>query len=187
MSAQPTPQGWNIDVIRGDKRHRIAADFVVDASGRPARFSRSQGSRLTPCDNQIAIVGFLRGRSEMGVEGEDTILLEASEYGWWYCARLHNDRSVIMFISDPDLLMPGQNRILSTWRLRLAQTRHVRALAESFRILERLTVCSARTQRLNNIAGRDWLAVGDAAMAFDPLSSKVSLRHSNTRAGLLTL
>jgi flavin-dependent dehydrogenase len=33
-------------------------------------------------------------------------------------------------------------------------------------------VVAANTSRLDRVSGRGWLAVGDAAMAFDPLSSQ---------------
>jgi flavin-dependent dehydrogenase len=188
VDARRTVDGWQIEVVSDGRRHRVVADFIVDASGRSASFARSQGSRLIALDNQIAIVGFLRAFRGAAVQGEETILIEASDTGWWYSAPLNNARCVCMFVTDADLLESGKDPVQSTWRLRLAQTRYMRSLVDAFPLVERMVVCSARTQRLNKVAGRGWLAVGDAAMAFDPLSSQgisKGLRHARRAADVV--
>src|SRR5262249_33678836 len=57
---------------------------------------------------------------------------------------------------------------------RLSLTRHVRQLHERFeyRPLHAPVVVSANSSRLSEVVGDGWLAAGDAAVSFDPLSSQ---------------
>ena len=72
----------------------------------------------------------------------------------------------------------GHARIGSTskrigiWRQYLDQAPMTAARMASPEPTAELHVRTARTQRLDAPAGDSWLAVGDAAMSFDPLSSE---------------
>ena len=89
------------------------------------------------------------GRVVDGAPEVPYTLIEAHETGWQYTAPLSGNRAVVAWMTDPDLTP---------------------------RIVEGTTVFSARSQHLSPCAGPDWLAVGDAASAFDPLSSQGILR-----------
>ena len=78
-----------------------------------------------------------------------------------------------MLITDDDLLPRGAHSDLNSWWLN--QLSRTVQLVRRFRDIEpsrRLVVRSARSQRVEPPSGVGWLAVGDAAMAFDPMASQ---------------
>ena len=96
-------------------------------------------------------------------------LVEAVPSGWWYSALLADGRLAVAFMTDGDLL----NRGAAVWWSALEETRETRARVESHRyeMDEPPRILPAETSRLDTIVGEGWLALGDAAAAYDPLSS----------------
>jgi flavin-dependent dehydrogenase len=63
---------------------------------------------------------------------------------------------------------------VNCWLRRLRQTEHLRQIYEQFQytVLVSPTVVSAGSSKLSPAGGNGWLAAGDAAISFDPLSSQ---------------
>jgi flavin-dependent dehydrogenase len=161
---------WDIDIAVDGETRNCSVSVIVDATGRAATFSRSQGAKVRAHDRQIAVVGF-ENDSNNGTNARS--LVETVEIGWWYGAPLDRTRSVCMLVTDDDLLPRGAHSDLYAWWL--DQRSRTAQLANRFRSPgppQRLVVRSARSQRVDPLCGTGWLAVGDAAMAFDPLSSQ---------------
>jgi len=78
---------------------------------------------------------------------------------------------VVAWMSDGDLVHRDGLWREDRWRERLGRSRHVRPLLAGAAAGALLMVRSAATHRLDRAAGDGWLAVGDAACAFDPLAS----------------
>jgi flavin-dependent dehydrogenase len=106
-------------------------------------------------------------------------LVEAVPEGWWYSAELADGRLAVGLFGDGDLLdrslLGGdRERVAATWLRRLGETRETAArVAARGPLPGRLDprVLPAESSRLDAILGAGWLAVGDAAAAYDPLSS----------------
>jgi flavin-dependent dehydrogenase len=75
-------------------------------------------------------------------------------------------------MSDADLIPRGAARLRDVWQTRLAATTFTRERASGTTLDRKLHTVGANTSRLNCATGKNWLAVGDAAMAIDPLSSQ---------------
>jgi hypothetical protein len=60
-----------------------------------------------------------------GSKGSHLTLLEATEYGWWYAARLPGGQHVAALATDAALLKEGCLDQPLPWMERLAGTRHV--------------------------------------------------------------
>jgi flavin-dependent dehydrogenase len=161
---------WRAEINRDAGTDRISAAFIVDATGRLATFSRQQGARVLAHDRQVAVVAFQDIANEANPMRS---IVEAAENGWWYSAAIGTSRAMCMFVTDHDLLPRDAKRGLRAWWLeQLCQTLHVprqfRDLAQPSNFVTR----SARSQCLDTPFGPGWLAVGDAAIAFDPLASQ---------------
>jgi flavin-dependent dehydrogenase len=78
-----------------------------------------------------------------------------------------------MFVTDANLLPSrAKARLPLWWKQQVQGTSHIRSrVARYGRSADPLVRC-ARSQRLDRFVGIGWIAVGDAAMAFDPLSSR---------------
>lgn len=170
--------GWKLEVEtpRGVEIER--ADFVVDASGRGARLSRLLGARLVRYDRLVGVAAYFQTRADAdsSASGEDLdsfTLVEAVPSGWWYSARLPEGKAIAVYMTDGDLLDRDATRGAEGWLALLGAAEHTaRRVAEGG--ATRPTpprVLSAHTSRLTEVAGEGWLAVGDAAVAHDPLAS----------------
>jgi flavin-dependent dehydrogenase len=161
---RPT-NAWEISYLQDHQLRQIAADFIVDATGRSASIGKRMGSRLLIYDSLIGIIGQATPATE-----ERSIWIEASEIGWWYSAALRPHKLMLVFMTDSDLFDSSILGRYAGWN------KYLRSSMTCERVHRQqsheLHVRSARTQRLDVINGDAWLAVGDAAMSFDPLSSE---------------
>ncbi len=149
-------------------RGTLTARFVVDATGRSAAFARRQGSTIATIDRLVAFAGFFQERS-----GSDPgTLVEALPEGWWYTSGLPGGRRLFACLTDHDI---GRHLRLSdpaTWSRQLGETTHLAPLAREAVLSEPLMIRPAESRYLEPAVGDGWLAVGDAASVFDPLSSQ---------------
>jgi hypothetical protein len=97
--------------------------------------------------------------------------VEAVADGWWYSAMLPDNGRVLAFHTDGDLPAARRTRETGGFLSFLGETRWM-ATSASNHLDGSITRVSARSQWLANPCGNDWCAVGDAALAFDPLSSQ---------------
>jgi flavin-dependent dehydrogenase len=152
---------WHVDV--GDGAF-LSAGFVVDATGRSAALLRKLGVGRIVADRQIAI---LATSADDGDDYSGTTV-EAVRDGWWYTTPLPGARRVLAYLTDADLWRGGPRDRCAL----LDETHHIRRIAGPGAMTARTRVCPAGTAWAARISGEGWLAVGDAAASFDPLSSQ---------------
>jgi flavin-dependent dehydrogenase len=102
----------------------------------------------------------------------NTTLVEAVEDGWWYSALLPNGQMVAAFMTDADIYARASKSARYFWNEELQRTKHTKARLYAGVPTPVTKVVSANSSCLDKTVGKNWLAVGDAAMAFDPLSSQ---------------
>ncbi|SFV14963.1 Dehydrogenase (flavoprotein) [Methylobacterium sp. 174MFSha1.1] len=161
--------GWRLTVTRHGRPLTVAARIVIDAGGRASPVARALGRRRTRQDRLIC--RWLHGH---GAEGPRRTMVAAEAEGWWYTAPLPAGRRVLAFHTDADL--PAAVETADAPDL-LARAKSQPGLAD---ILDATGFvpdgpagsCAAHSARIDAAAGEGWLAVGDAALACDPLSSQ---------------
>jgi flavin-dependent dehydrogenase len=165
------PKGWRLWVRCGKSpgRMELRARFVIDASGKQAVFARRNGGRRKIGDRLVGIVG-LYSFSEQKPRDSFTVV-EANSMGWWYSANLPEGWTALAFMSDSDLIRRHGWHRREPWLELLACTRHVRPGLERGVMESRPVICPAYSQILQPIAGDGWVAAGESAAGFDPLSS----------------
>lgn len=161
---------WQIDIVSDGRRKNLKAKFVVDATGRAALVARHQGVKRMIIDRLIAVVAFFSGTQERSAC--HFTLIEASAGGWWYSALLPDSRIVAAYMTDADLDVANQLRFPWRWQDQLNRTTHTRARVQRRSLDSELRIFAANTSRVERFTGSNWLAVGDAAITFDPLSSQ---------------
>lgn len=185
----PTGGGWHLDRARFESLLQAAAAtagvrlinarvcaaelerdglWLIDATGRRAELARSLGARRHRADLLVARFAMV-DRQPDDVDAQTRI--EADSGGWWYSAPAADDRRVVAYLTDADLL-PAQLRTATGYAATLSRTAHIRAGSGPGRCLDGPHGTSANSARLTPVAGPGWVAVGDAALAFDPLSSQ---------------
>ena len=167
-TAQRSDDGWALRVSGGA---RMEARFAIDCSGRAAVVARECAVRRR-ADRLVACYGFVTQRCAE-VEPTPATLIEAVEDGWWYATLLPDRRIALAFFSDPDRVPRGLARDARAWVQMVAGTRSISRWLESadYAIDAAPRIASAATTWLQPAAGERWAAAGDAAAAFDPLSS----------------
>lgn len=148
----------------------VRASRVLDATGWRAWFARRQGATRRKHDRMIAIVrlaGIASGRFT------SQTIVEATPDGWWYCARLPDDRIVTVLMAEQRdaraLTLGGYAR----WRQLLASTTLLAPRLDACRLdEERFRSYPATSSMLDRVEADRWLAVGDAASALDPIAAQ---------------
>jgi 2-polyprenyl-6-methoxyphenol hydroxylase-like FAD-dependent oxidoreductase len=149
----------------------IAARFVVDATGRRAAFARARGARKIAFDRMVGVFWFFA--LDPAEAREDTYtLVEALEQGWWYSSLLPERQMAVAFFSDADLVRQSGVKTREGWLELASRTRHTRHRLPRETPPGGPSLHAAQSYRLDRFTGDGWLAVGDAAAAFDPLSSQ---------------
>jgi flavin-dependent dehydrogenase len=164
-------QGVNWEVVATGGKVFLSK-WLIDASGRGSTVSRQFGVLREILDKLVAIYA-IASYPEY-IDGDARTFIEACADGWWYSALMPGARRIFAFHTDADLLLGQQWRKVEWFRQRLNDTLHILPLLESRRYrFERGTkLTSAYSSRLENYHGDGWLAVGDAAQSFDPLSGE---------------
>src|SRR6266849_9574720 len=73
---------------------------------------------------------------------------------------------------DADLYKKASKALPNYWLLQLRKTIHTKSRIHLRGQLPHPIVMAANSSRLNRTIGKNWLAVGDAAITFDPLSAQ---------------
>jgi flavin-dependent dehydrogenase len=178
----PVQHGWHVR-LRGEAGQTadIRAAVLIDAGGRQAALSRRLGARRVVTDRLVC--GWLHGRdSNPTVEAGRTRVQSAPD-GWWYTAPLPGGRRVLAFHTDADLPAAAGLRDTAT----LLASAHAQPglgamLARSGFTGDGEPGFTAAHSALTNppcgtavpgdAGSAAWLACGDAALSFDPLSSQ---------------
>lgn len=168
-SVAHTDGAWRVGVRWRELRWELAAEWLIDASGRPASLARRLGGRRVPVDRQVAMTAFLA--PEAGASRLDlVVLVEAEEAGWWYSAPLPDGRAVAAFLTDAGLPGHAALRDPAVWWQRLHETFHTRRRLDR-RTPPREVIVRAAGPAITQIPEvENFLLAGDAAVAFDPLS-----------------
>jgi flavin-dependent dehydrogenase len=157
--------------LRGAEPRVVHARFVVDATGRRAAFAMSRGARKVTHDRLFGLYGVFV--IAPGQAFDSYTLVEACPQGWWYSARLPDARVIVGLIADKSSLPGVRPRQPEPWLALLEHApRTSHRLAACRFSGEPLLSVPASITALDHAAGADWLAVGDAACTYDPLSSQ---------------
>jgi flavin-dependent dehydrogenase len=168
---QPTPGRWRLTFCdqQNGATFNLTSAFVVDATGRLAHFAQRQGAAPVVYDQLVGLCCFFTLTT---AQPETTTLIEATSEGWWYSARLPAAGLVVAYLCDRDLARQKTLRTLPQWLAQVSMTRHTQERLHKALPDSAPQVYAAHTQRLTQATGPGWLAVGDAASTFDPLSSQ---------------
>jgi len=155
---------------KGGEKKPIDAAFVIDATGRQAVFSSQQGVQKNFADRLLAVFVFFQF-DPANPFTETYTLVEACEDGWWYSALLPDGMLAVAFMSDSDIIKSRHLIAFKAWLNLLGTTKHTKERARNAQPIGAPVTYPASSHRLAQFAGNGWLAVGDAATTFDPLSS----------------
>jgi len=156
--------GWRIE----GPGWEVGSQWLVDASGRRSFISTKLGVHRLRDDDLTAVYGWFK---PLDVNDDPRTLIESSTDGWWYSTRLPDNNMVAVFHTD-QVTAGTIARSPALWNKLIGMTTHTREVMAGSLALGTLQFNEACGARAHRFGGRNWLATGDAALSFDPLSSQ---------------
>lgn len=168
QKASKTENGWTL--ICGD--NTLNTHFVVDASGRACAFAKLQGAQKIQFDDLHGIyTHWEQPKDALETIGASHTLVESVEHGWWYSALLPNGTLAVALMTDTEVIKTQQLKHTENYLNLLQQTTHTAARISRLTQVSSPAVKVANAYEQTSMVGDGWLAVGDSATAYDPLSS----------------
>jgi flavin-dependent dehydrogenase len=148
----------------------ITARYRVDASGRAACLARAFGARRELAWSQVALVTFAR----TGRPCDETFtLVEAVPEGFWYSAPIPGGRFAVALFTDAGLHDARRARTIEGMHTLLANAPRTRDRLDKHAAVLDVDprFVGADSGRTDPVQGPGWIAVGDAALTYDPVSA----------------
>jgi flavin-dependent dehydrogenase len=149
--------------IKIDNLDRLQDDFawVIDAGGRQSAIAQQLGSGHRYSFGERCILS--QEVQLTDAAPEDIYWIETVPEGWLFLAPVGNNRAILQAMVP---LISGQSLELLT--ILLNQSRYIQEYIG--KISESITIFAGFPQILQPLAGKKYLAVGDAAFSVDPIS-----------------
>jgi len=158
-----------LDVAHNKNNVTFFGRMLVDATGRKALLASRLGAQADVADRLIGAVTFCKQS-----EPAQWALIEVVEEGWWYSAPLPRGHMVFAYMTDSDLWNADVWQKLMELAPLTFERNGGRQLPEPS------LVVSAGSLVRRPVVGANWIATGDAALAFDPLSGQGVLKSIET-------
>ncbi|WP_321951526.1 NAD(P)/FAD-dependent oxidoreductase [Paraburkholderia bannensis] len=161
---RPHRGGWCLGLRDGRELH---ARIVIDAAGRRAPLATRFGGRRRQLDKLVALVVHAGASADLAGYS----LVESCELGWWYALELPDGRTLVALMTDADLArthgLHAFDAYAASWRATRMLRQHVPLPHAPLQV----HAFAAHSGCVDRAGGAGWLAVGDALMALDPLTS----------------
>ncbi|WP_431166430.1 NAD(P)/FAD-dependent oxidoreductase [Tenacibaculum halocynthiae] len=146
--------------------YSIHSELIIDATGRNRAVLNFFKIPIVSYDNNIAFICYLPKTKESLKYGFFT---ETFENGWGTISDLNETTRIMTLYSSKNNNFHKKLKSFSNWHEILFNTQILKKhlLTGDFKVTGRL----ANSSIPQKIVGDNWLSIGDAAMAFDPISS----------------
>lgn len=161
---------WIIGFGGIDGRMELDAKIVVDASGRACALTRHLGVKRHVLDQLVGLGAEFN--PVVDCRADSRLLLESVEMGWWYSLVVPGGKLRAIFMTDANLLAESGIPRELLWTTALSSSLHTCDRIQYFTRDGKTIGSGAESHVLAQFCGEGWLAVGDAALARDPLSAQ---------------
>ena len=160
---------WSIGILNQHQIKTIHARFIIDATGRSSLLVKHQGGFRKNIDHLIGLVSI----PETNCRAKQTnfTLIEPVKTGWWYSADIPGNKTVVAYMTDADLYKKKSCNKEDFFNRLFSKTTYTKEKSPGSKP-DNIVMHAANSYLMSKTHGKNWLAIGDAAMAFDPLSSQ---------------
>ena len=164
---------WSLLVRNNGSEQRLSSHWLIDATGRRSAVARAQGVTRYADDALVAFFTIFSAGDSQSIDEDSRTLIESASDGWWYTALLPSRQRVVVYFTDADLATRTL-RSKQGFLAELSRTKHISASLRAcdYAMETEVKAVPANSARLESYTGEGWIAVGDAAVSFDPLSSQ---------------
>lgn len=156
-------QQWEIPVRSQDKQTVIQAKFLVVAVGKQSSLRQTKSQPST-----LAMYGYWRDTPLQGCESR----VEAGSDEWFWGAPLPDGRFNAAVFVDAKRYATVKLRDRNQWYCELLSKTTLLSGCLAGHLDTSVQICDASSYLAEEAIGQDWIYVGDAAFAIDPLSSQ---------------
>lgn len=145
----------------------IESDFIIDATGRNRAVTSSLGIPSITHDNTLAFICYL---PKNGPHLKYGFLTESFENGWGTISNLNETTQILTLYTSKNNKLKRPLNCFTNWKNILSETILLKQyLPENgvFKIMGK----QANSSIVSKTSGKNWLAIGDAALSFDPIAS----------------
>lgn len=149
-------------------RQTIDAKVLVDATGRNRAAIKHLGVASESFGNQVALschLPYFRHPQLM-----HPVFVESFEHGWGIVSSLNEQINGMTLYTEKGSPILPQLKDYRNWAVVLEETKLLKDFLSNDQH-RKVVGGKADSSRAFQMAGSNWLAIGDAAIAFDPLSS----------------
>lgn len=168
---------WQLTLTSRVGTREDRARYLVDCSGRQAVVARLLG--VPTLHHGDRLFAYAQWFSCSCGDDDRYTRIEAAPHGWWYSNRLpgpedNETRRLVVLHTDKDLPAARLAASRQGFDQLLDGSTHIAPLlkARGYHPCGIIRGAPANSQRLRDFCGDAWMAVGDAAQAYDPLSSQ---------------
>ncbi|WP_020405792.1 NAD(P)/FAD-dependent oxidoreductase [Hahella ganghwensis] len=152
------------------KTIEVQTSFVVDATGFKAHFARTLNIRKEMDDQLFAIVRFADVAAGEGVK---QIQLEAVPEGWFYHAQIPGGRVVSMIATEKPSIYQLKRDQFRPFEKAIEKTSFIGPNIRKLSLKEHsYHTCPIHSGYLRKVEDQNWIAIGDAALSFDPIAAQ---------------
>lgn len=157
---------WCADTTAG----MIQAEWIFDGTGRRAAVAAQFAGAYKQYDDLVSV--FVLAESPLATDADSRTYVEALPHGWCYTALIPNGQRVVTFQTDRSLMCGAPTAEWFWGQLSLESPIRKLLIQHEYQFVGTPQIAAAHTGRFEQCSGPGWIAVGDAAMTFDPLSGQ---------------
>lgn len=160
--------GVTVELQSDQESFVVRGKCIVEATGRNRALLKLLGIGSDEYDELTAYSCHLPRREHPKIT--HSVFVESFEHGWGIVSRLSGEVQVMSLFSRRSVGIHQELKDYSCWPAILCGTAYLRNFLSATSGI-RVVGGDAGSSRAAQLAGKCWLAIGDAAIALDPLSS----------------
>lgn len=163
-----TESGVTLTVELDNNPQTIQGKVLVDATGRNRAILKHLGVASKAYDDQVALSCHLPYFKHAQLI--HSVFIESFEHGWGIVSSLNeNTNGMTLYTKKGSPLLPNL-KDYANWKELLSNTKLLKDFLTD-NLDRKIFGGNANSSKVEQISSANWLAIGDAAIAFDPLSS----------------
>jgi flavin-dependent dehydrogenase len=166
---------WNVSISYNQQLTTYKVRCLIDAGGRTPVLAKRLGAIRTITDDLVC--HWIRGCDEGNDIRNGLSYIESEAKGWWYTAPIPHQQRIISFHTLAKTGFMDKNQTVSSF---LEAASCIQGLNERIdfqqfiknpnQLIQGYT--AAQSAAIRPVVGEQWLAIGDAALSFDPLAAQ---------------
>ncbi len=164
-----TNDSVTLSIASESEQQTLQGKILVDATGRNRAMIKQMGILSESFDDQIALSCHLPYFKHPKLI--HPVFVESFEHGWGIVSPLNDDTTAMTLYTQKGSPLLPDLKDYSNWKSLLAHTKILQDFLSDDAIDRKVFGGNANSSRAAQITGSNWLAIGDAAISFDPLSS----------------